>query len=69
MRGGLQSNDAIVESAVEDPPITETTYSPDLTSTLASTLVKWELSKYKNYKILWSKFQVVKYENYSAKWV
>ena len=40
MRGGLQSNDAIVESAVEDPPITETTYSPDLSSTLASTLVK-----------------------------
>jgi len=65
MRGGLQSNDAIVESAVEDTPITEATYSPDLTSTL----VKWELSKYKNYKILWSKFQVVKYENYSAKWV
>ena len=47
MRGGLQSNDAIAESAVEDPPITEATYSPDLTSTLASTLVKWELSKYK----------------------
>ena len=68
MRGGLQSNDAIVESAVEDPPITEATYSPDLTSTLASTLVKWELSKYKIYKILWSKFQVVKYEIYSAKW-
>ena len=51
MRGGLQSNDAIAESAVEDPPITEATYSPDLTSTL----VKWELSKYKTFK---SKFKL-----------
>jgi len=55
MRGGLQSNDAIAESAVEDRPITEATYSPDLTSTLASTLVKWELSKYKTFK---SKFKL-----------
>jgi len=40
MRGGLQNIPEIPESAAEGPTPTEATASPDVTSTLVSTLVR-----------------------------